>query len=677
MDRAQLIVLSHSKELTMRQIAKPNSLRRGSVNTRLLAAIGCFAILLAATFGFTGSQTPAKQSLKITTEVPTANNPSARDTRIDDLEFTTNSTQYAAALAEDMTETVPATTQTPVARPKLQEAIVSSEHDPSKLRLEQIQAHLRFGEFGRALEMAQAEIGPQERSQLLRLVADAQIDSAEFSAALTSIRQIPIPEQRRLARALTASRQSLAGGVQADFAPLIDLIQQETFGPWVEIDGLGGTISQFATGVVVDPQGLLSRQTRDEHTDRLKELGIRARVADLNEEMARPSNLRLVSLTRLEREIARRLESGQPVVETMSQLAGLTRVRYVFINPNEKDIVIGGPAEGWRYNENGIPIGIESGLPILQLDDLVTVLRTFSADGLQIFGCTINPRKEGLKALKAYVERSNARGPLGQGAGVRSWVNKLHKKLGLQDIKFQGIPPTSHVARVIIEADYRMKLIGIGKLDGGLHIPNFFDLMTDEEKENSNLDALRWMLTTKFDSVLHSRDRSVFEINGSSVLCVSENQFLTDQGERVQTGKAEPTNRQFAANFTKHYHELSERDLVFAELQGIFDLGLVAALLWDQQAAEEIGWDRGVFAHGAAFKVATFEAPTTVDSVVNHQVFNRKHVVVQVAGGVEADLMSVVRDKSMLHESPRLKNFAAKSKPLALPAGRWWWDAAK
>ena len=43
--------------------------------------------------------------------------------------------------------------------------------------------------------------------------------------------------------------------------------------------------------------------------------------------------------------------------------------------------VIGGPAEAWRYNETGLPVGESSGRPTLQLDDFVTVLRTFSPGG--------------------------------------------------------------------------------------------------------------------------------------------------------------------------------------------------------------------------------------------------------------------------------------------------------
>jgi hypothetical protein len=379
----------------------------------------------------------------------------------------------------------------------------------------------------------------------------------------------------------------------------------------------------------------------------------------------------------LEEEIAKRLADGQPVVETMKQLAGLTQVRFVFVYPDEKEVVIGGTAEGWKYNDNGIPVGVISGSPTLQLDDLVTVLRTFSPGGKGAFGCSINPRKEGLKQLKAYVEQSNARGPLRAGHQVRQWGQQLQKMLGLQDIELYGIPLESRVARVIVEADYRMKLIGIGELDGGPNIPSIFDLLTVQEQKSSRLDALRWMMSMKYDAVLHSPHHDVFELQGSSVFCFPENQLVTAQGDRIQLGKAVGSNQVFADNFTRYYAELAKQDLVFADLKNIFDLALVAALLQHERAGEQMGFDPGVFGRDGAFRPARYESLRTVDSVISHRVYRGEDIVVQVAGGVRADLMSVVQDERVLKVAARLKNFSEQGRPPKLPEGRWWWDAAK
>jgi len=51
-------------------------------------------------------------------------------------------------------------------------------------------------------------------------------------------------------------------------------------------------------------------------------------------------------------------------------LHGLTQLRYVFVYPHEKDLVLGGPAEPWVAKETSVT-GKRSGRPMLQLDDFV------------------------------------------------------------------------------------------------------------------------------------------------------------------------------------------------------------------------------------------------------------------------------------------------------------------
>lgn len=533
-----------------------------------------------------------------------------------------------------------------------------------------VERQIAFGEFAGAIETARQVADPREKANLLGMIANAQLNAGDISAARGTTRRIEQPQTA----GQQARQQALSGGVQADFQSLIRLLQAETSGPWLDTDGEGGTITEYQNGVAVSPNGLLGSLKKEEHTGRLKALGVIARKADLNASVAQQSELRFVSLTQLEREASKRLTEGRPIVETMKNLAGITQLKYLVVDPKSRDVLIGGPSEAWKYDSNGNPVGVKSGRPTLQLDDLVTVLRTFADDGPQNFGCSFNPRQEGLKQLQAFVEQSNARGPLDAGA-VKGWVNQLQSKLGPQDIELWGVPRDSRVARVVIEADYRLKMIGIGKLEGGPHVPSIFELMTVEEQKSSKLDALRWWLTMKYDSILHSPDHTVFEIQGPSVQCLSEDQYLTEKGERVGTGQASATNRAFAANFTKHYAELAQRDIAFADLQNVFDLALVAALLKNEGVANRIGWDSGSFAPHAMYQPAVYAAPREVESVANHHVYRGKDIVVQVAGGVRGDLMSVVRDRQVMKSSEPLKDLTSRAPATDLPPGRWWWDA--
>ena len=120
---------------------------------------------------------------------------------------------------------------------------------------------------------------------------------------------------------------------------------------------------------------------------------------------------------------------------------------------------------------------------------------------------------------------------------------------------------------------------------------------------------------------------------------------------------------------------VAKRDAIFADLQGIFDLALVAALIDQDNVDGRLGWDRGVFAEGGAYRPATYAVPREVDTVVNHRVYGGKDVVVQVAGGVTADVAAVLRSPDTVKESADLAGVAESAQAPQLPAGRWWWDA--
>ncbi|MBS0263508.1 MAG: DUF1598 domain-containing protein [Planctomycetes bacterium] len=540
-----------------------------------------------------------------------------------------------------------------------------------------LDARLAAGEFGPAVDAATAIPDPSERSSYLKQIADAQRDQGELQGAAATAARIPRKEERSRTRGdVVRDRGTLGGGVQADFNSLMQLIST-TVQPesWEESSG-PGSMMPYRTGVYVDPHGLMRTLTKEDTQGELELLGRRVREADLNSDMARPSSLRLVSLKRLEQTVASRLEAGRPVLETMQHLAGLTQIRYVFVYPDDHDIVIGGPAEGWKFDNAGRAIGRESARPALQLDDLVVILRTFAPGGPGEFGCSINTRDANLKAVRDFVEQSS-RTPLAPGKGARDrWLGELQRRLGQQDVVIIGVPANTRVAQIVAEADYRMKLIGVEKLDGGKDIPSYFALLKAAgQTKGAPLEALRWWLTMKYGAIVHNPNRNVFEIQDSSVLVQSENQFVNSRGQHVPTGVSEAVNQLFAQNFTQHYAQLARREPVFAELRNLFDMALVAALCREEHLHDRAGWNLGSFGRDGAYQPAVVPPPTVIESVINHKVYNGTNLVVQVAGGVEGNLLSVARDPKLAREDQRLTQVGERGKLPKLPASRWWWDA--
>ena len=98
--------------------------------------------------------------------------------------------------------------------------------------------------------------------------------------------------------------------------------------------GVGNNGNQAgAGGVVIDARGVL-------RVNAVLDAGLslpqrKAAGAALPAELQKRSKLRKVALSRLEAEVAKAAAGGRGIPEEMLQLAGLTRVQYVFIYPGE------------------------------------------------------------------------------------------------------------------------------------------------------------------------------------------------------------------------------------------------------------------------------------------------------------------------------------------------------
>jgi len=105
-------------------------------------------------------------------------------------------------------------------------------------------------------------------------------------------------------------------------------------------------------------------------------------------------------------------------------------------------------------------------------------------------------------------------------------------------------------------------------------------------------------------------------------------------------------------------------------------MALVAALCRQEHLHQRANWELGAFGPSGDYHPAVVQAPTVVESVMNHRAYNGgRDIVVQVAGGVQADIAAIARDQSITKEDAGLDEVAKRGKNPALPEGRWWWDA--
>lgn len=547
-----------------------------------------------------------------------------------------------------------------------------------------IRGHLQAGEFGPALALAKDVPQPAVRDPLLAAIAQAQGKSGARNAALRTLSAVRDDRVRtyaldQMAGSPTAGSQAEAGAgaaggaTQADFDTLIDLITS-TISPqsWDTVGG-PGAIDSFPSGVCVDTSGLMRRTRSGATATELAVLRERALSADDNRDMRRASALRKVSLTRLEKYVQLRAACGQPPSEEMKSLAGLHKIQYVFLYPESRDIVIAGPAGAWAADEEGRCKNVDSGEPVLQLDDFVVVLRNSQQQGGQ-FGCSITPRRENLAATQTFLTES-AKTPLKPGQRD-NWLAKIRSLMGKQDITVEGIDPQTRVARVIVEADYRMKLVGMGLEDGVLGVTSYLDSVSvPEGGAPAPMSVLRWWFTMNYEALRATPGRDAFELRGTGVQVLSENEMLTQRGERIHTGTADELNEQFAHSFTKHFAQLAAKYPIYADLRNVFDLALVAALIVAEDVPNQFDWPAIHFAEATRYRVQRSTPPTEVETVINHRVIGQKHIIAGVSGGVSANASQHVQKPAMvIDDYGALQAGHTGSRPSDLPEDAWWWD---
>jgi hypothetical protein len=424
------------------------------------------------------------------------------------------------------------------------------------------------------------------------------------------------------------------------------------------------TITAPQAGVVIDAEGVLSVKYVDPTGALMKER-INAAKAALNPKVSAFSKLRKLSLNRLEAAVVGR--QGVPTDE-MKYLAGLQRIEYVFYYPESKDIVIAGPAEGWMPDASGRVVGIANGRPVVQLQDLVAGLRAFPPGGepTGLIGCSIDPTPEGQAAVQQYLN-SIPRGipnPKTIAEGIRT-------NLGHHIVSVNGISPKTHFAQVLVEADYRMKLIGIGLENP----PVKMAVYVDKAKGGDASQLVRWYFMPDYQCVRVNEEKTAMEIVGEGVKLVGENELVSAGGQRQVMGGTSPASQAFTTAFTKLYPQIAAHSPIYAELRNMIDIAVAAAFIQQQNYYGKADWKMEFFGNEQSYGIETGSIPKSVDTAVNVIWKNGGHTLMTpMGGGVEIQATRAVQaDKVLPDEQGKVQKLREELKP-NLAKDQWWWD---
>ena len=411
--------------------------------------------------------------------------------------------------------------------------------------------------------------------------------------------------------------------------------------------GFRGFRNNQVGGVKIDAEGVLSSpdpkagaMLRREMIAEMKEV-----PGDLNGKV----ELRKISLKGLEAAIDDALKNNLGVLpDEVKYLAGLQRIEYVLVYPEENDIVLAGPGEGWKVDEVGNVVGVTTGRPVIHIDDLIVALRSVDNARREGISCSIDPTEEGLARLQALFRELkvfNANVP-----------DRVEEVMGPQKITLTGVPDSSHFARVMVAADYRMKRYAMKLEQAPVRgLPSFVDMT----KAGTNMMP-RWWLSCNYEAVARTEDGLAFQLRGDGVKAETEN----------PDGKKDAIAQRWADLMTEHYGELSVKDPVFGELRNLMDMCVIAALIKKERLLEKAELALPLLTDSnSMLMIDSWNPPKQVATQASATKKGRNWVIT-ASGGVLVDSWSVADETVVDAATGEVRGQAAR------PADRsqWWWN---
>jgi hypothetical protein len=365
------------------------------------------------------------------------------------------------------------------------------------------------------------------------------------------------------------------------------------------------------------------------------------------------------------------LPNPKQPTEEMKNLAGITKLQYVFFYPETNDIVLAGPAEPYIADASGRMIGAKSGRAVLQLEDLVVALRAFPPEGrpTDLISVSIDPTQEGLQRMQQFLVSISGRVQPGHAAMI---VNGLRQNLGMQNVTFRGVSPKTHFAQVLVEADYRMKLIGIGMEQPPVKLTSYVDRASPRDVNRNAMQ--RWFFTPNYECLRVAEDKLAMELVGEGVKLVNENELVQADGSRAAAGAGNRASEMFCTAFTQQYPQLSQKSPVYAQLRNIIDLSVAAAFIQQQDYYGKAGWQMPTLGDEAKLPVETYETPKTVESACT-AIWKGNTLMTPIGGGVHIEPREALQSQYQLpDEQGQVKQTREKISLDGLAKGQWWWD---
>jgi len=414
-------------------------------------------------------------------------------------------------------------------------------------------------------------------------------------------------------------------------------------------------------GVWVNPEGLVTSVPADEQ-GKLNDLRMEA-FSPPAAALKKPVELRKVSLKAIEQALR---DNGRHTLDALPDelryLAGIQRIQFVLLYPESNDIVIAGPGEGWKLDGKGNMVGVTTGRPVLNLEDLLVAFRTVEAARQGQLSCSIDPTPEGRQRFEQLMKT--------QKTFTQAIVPAIEQAFGDQHITVSGVPATSHFARVLVAADYKMKRIGM-KLEPSpvKGLSSYIDMAP------ARVDNMmpRWWMACNYEPLGRSDDGLAWELRGTGVKVLTEDEFVNNSEGTVRgTGKVSGPAQKWSEQFTAKFDELAVKEPAFGDLRNVMDMCVIAALFHKEQLPAKAKCDLAELTTSAG-KTLLGEG-TALKKVPTQSSALKKGTnwIITASGGVSINSWEAADKSEVL---PAVAATREKAKPVAAAASdSLWWN---
>ena len=273
--------------------------------------------------------------------------------------------------------------------------------------------------------------------------------------------------------------------------------------------------------------------------------------------------------------------------QALLQLNGMTRLDGFVVDQKNKDLVLWG--------------GVEPGAPPLEFQDFVVALRSTHGryaemrDGLRYIlqpAISIDPNPEVWAALDAL--SLDTRAP-----------TRKHDEICAQSqtVRVEGMPRSTRIAKVLVEADYRMKKVAQGLVK--LPIRPTIASPVVELWQSQRQAAMAGRTPPPGHKARFWFEPGAFSYkvsySGDTAYLDTAQVVLRDQVQSLSEGKlvdsaattVDPFNRAFACAWSDRMEDVYRAEPIWQDMRNIFRHFAVARILADKQILRQVGYDFG------------------------------------------------------------------------------------